>query len=139
MKRALAIGAATAVAFSASPALAGTATYRGQLDNEYNGTVEFKVKKRNGKRKVKAVSVQDIVITCSNDKSYLIDFTMDGPAKVKNGSFNLKSANAIYTVKFQGKLSGPTASGTTRYYGFTQTQDGTFGCDSGTTAWTASR
>jgi hypothetical protein len=138
-RRLIAIGAATAVAFSASPALAGTATYRGQLDNEYDGTVEFKVKKKNGVRKVKAVSVENIVINCSNDQSYLLSYAIDGPAKVKKGSFKLKSANAVYTVEFKGDLNGPTASGTTRYFGFTETADGTFGCDSGHTAWTASR
>ena len=140
MRRLLAIGAATALAFSAAPALAGTSTYSGQLDAEYEGAVEFRVKKRNGVRKVKAVTVEDVVIACGNDKSYLTGFEMQGSAKVKHGAFNMKGGDAYYTVRFEGTLSGPAASGTARYSGFTNTPDaGTQGCDSGPVAWTASR
>jgi hypothetical protein len=140
VKRLLTFGTAAAIAFSSGTATAGSAKYSGQLDAQADSAVSFKVKKKKGVRRVKNVLVERITIECSGGGTYYLDFEMDGPGKVKNGSFKLKGGDAFFTLVFEGRLAGRSASGTARYSGFTQLPEGdTQGCDSGAVPWTASR
>lgn len=140
MKRLLVFGTAAVIAFSAGTATAGTAKYSGQLNGQADSAVTFKVKKKKGVRKVKNVLVKRIPIECSGGGTYYLDFELDGPGKVKDGSFKLKGGDAFFTLVFEGALSGKSAAGTARYSGFTELPDAeTQGCDSGEVPWTASR
>ena len=140
MKRLLAFGVAAAIAFSSGTATAGSAKYSGQLDAQAGSAVSFKVKKKKGVRRVKNVLVERITIECSGGGAYYVDFALDGPGKVKGGSFKLKGGDAFFTLVFEGRLTGRSASGTARYSGLTELPDAdTQTCDSGAVPWTASR
>lgn len=140
MKRLLTFGTAAAIAFSSGSATAGTARYSGQLDGQADSSVSFKVKKKKAVRKVKNILVERIRIECSGGGTYYLDFELDGPGKVKEGSFKLKGGDAFFTLVFEGRISGRSASGTARYSGFTALPDAEAqGCDSGAVPWTASR
>jgi len=123
-------------------ALAATKGYVGNTSP--SGTVTFKVKKKNGERKVKAFRFRDIPVTCADGAHTTLGNITSAQRINKQNKFNISASNSTTgaEVKIHGKVSGISASGTLKVTGNVPI-DGDpsasgSNCDSGVLTWTAS-
>jgi hypothetical protein len=119
----------------ATAALAGKKTYEGTLGA--NGSVNFTVKKKDGKSKVTGFEFDELDGTCSQGIVHIKGAFPD-KAKVNNGNFKLTNDRGTFTEVAKGKIAGKEASGTLQVSGDIvpgQLDD----CETGKVQWTASR
>ena len=122
-------------------ALAATKGYAG--NTAPSGTVTFKVKKKNGKRKVKAFKFRDIPVTCDDGAHTTVGYLTFAQRINKQNKFNISARNSTTgaEVKVHGKVSGNSASGTIKITGNVPIDANSASgsnCTSGVLTWTAS-
>ena len=132
------LGVALSLAL-AGPVAAKTKSYAGIVEG--GGTVDFKAKKKHGKKSVKDFTFREVPIDCAggpNTASGHVTFKMKLQQKQFSGSAESDSGGKL---KVEGTVRKSNSNGTIRVFGSVPLDDETTGseCDSGTVAWTADR
>jgi hypothetical protein len=140
MKKALAIGALTAVVIAAT-ALAATTTYRGAIKGDKESSVALEVKRGDGAPQMRSFIAKDFLISCRTTDARLESATISGRVRVDHrGRFKVTGSNGGQELRVTGKLTGRKhAKGTVRYSGPTIVDGQSQNCDSGKLDWRASR
>ena len=107
------------------------------------GNLSFKLKKKNGKRKVRSVKFDSVPVTCA-DGAHTTEGNITFSVPVgKQGGFSIVGSSSITgaTVKVRGKVAGKSASGTIDLSGNVPIESGGDGddCESGKLSWSAAR
>jgi hypothetical protein len=121
-------------------AVAGTKSYSGSVSP--SGTVNFKIKKKHKKKKVKGLKFHQLPITCdAGPTTASADVGNAGRLKHKEFDFNAINPSGTATLDTAGKVTSSSASGTVQIQGEVFLDDGTTGtnCDTGVLNWTASK
>ena len=138
MKRILIVGAAlTALALPAAAQAART-NHFGKLIGEPGATMKFKESNSADGHTVTAFTVRDFELGCSGGSLGLIKVAkLTGSISVSpGGSFRARDDNGVTVFKVKGQINRNKSTGTFRYYGAIEADDGaTHNCNSGRLSW----
>lgn len=147
LKRALLCVVTASLLLVPTTAVGGKKSYTGTADADPTAIIDFKVKKKKGKRKFVSPSITNWPATCTdegttnNPQPRRISITGSGPTKVKdNGSFRWVAINPyVNSLIVKGKLeAGKTAGGTAQFSGDYTIEGTTYDCKTGKVDWSAS-
>jgi hypothetical protein len=142
MRRVSALAILAIAAFGASSALAGTSDYAGTVNA--GGTVQLRIKKAGGARKITRFDFQHVGIRCDG-KRRAATGNLNFTRSVKHGHFTIRGQNekdGVIRVNGDVRSGGRKVTGTIRLDGAIHV-DGITGyahkCHSGLEGWTARR
>ena len=141
MKRMMAVGAALAVIAIPAAAFGQKArtTHFGHLVGSGGSSVKFKDSTNgSGARTVTSFAVKNFEVACSDGVAGTLKIAkLSGEIKVSSsGAFKARDDNGITVFKVRGQINRNKSTGTFRYYGAIEADDGaTHNCNSGRLSW----
>lgn len=141
MKRMMAVGAALAVIAIPAAAFGQKArtTHLGHLVGSGGSSVKFKDSTNgSGARTVTSFAVKNFEVACSDGVAGTLKIAkLSGKIKVSSsGAFKARDDNGITVFKVRGQINRNKSTGTFRYYGAIEANDGaTHNCNSGKLSW----
>lgn len=141
MRRMMAVGAALAVIAVPAAAFGQKArtTHFGHLVGSGGSVVKFKDSTNgNGARSVTSFAVKNFDVACSDGIAGSLKIAkLSGKIKVSSsGAFKARDNNGVTVFKVKGQINRNKSTGTFRYSGAIQANDGaTHNCDSGKLSW----
>lgn len=124
----------------ATSAFAATNTYRGDIKNDPEASVQLKIKEEKRELTVTLFTAKNFLIKCKNDPDdyRLGRASLTGAAPVSaKGKFRIKGENDTQKLTLRGKVNGDKAKGRFSFSGLTSIGNRETECESGALRWTA--